>query len=61
MAANLAFLTLPNAREVACCDCGEGFIGRECNTRRMKLAAACGSGDIDCDSRTEEVGCALVS
>ena len=61
MAANLAFGTLPNAREVACCDCGEGFIGRECSMRKMKLAAACGLDDIDCDSRTEEVGCVPVS
>ena len=61
MTANLAFGTLPNAREVTCCDCGEGFIGRECNMRRMKIAAACGLGDIDCDSRTEEVGCGPVS
>ena len=62
MAANLAFLTLPNAREVTCCDCGGGPIGRECNMRRMKIAAACGLGDIDCDSSTEEeVGCVPVS
>ena len=58
-AVNRAFGALPNAEELACCDCGEGFIGMECTTRRMKLGAACGVG-TECDG-TMQVGCAAAS
>ena len=40
--ANNAFGALPNAKELACCDCGEGAAGSECKMRKMKLETACG-------------------
>ena len=35
---------LPNARRLACCDCGEGLHGMHCRMTKMKLEAACGHG-----------------
>ena len=62
VAANKALETLPNAKEVACCDCGEGPVGRECNMRKMNLGAACGlDNTFECDDTTDKVGCAPVS
>ena len=60
VAANKAFETLPNAKELACCDCGEGPVGRECNMRKMNLGAACGLDNIECNDTTDKVGCAPV-
>ena len=53
--ANRAFGALPNLRELACCDCGEGAYGRECRLTRMKFEAACGKSDIDCNGTTDRV------
>ena len=33
---------LPNARQLDCCDCGEGPQGMECKMAKMKIGAACG-------------------
>ena len=33
---------LPNARQFACCDCGEGLSGQFCKMAKMKLEASCG-------------------
>ena len=38
---------LPNAKRLACCDCGEGPQGMHCRMVKMKLGAACGH-TIDC-------------
>ena len=48
MNANIALAALPNIRELACCDCGEGAVGMECRMRKKKIFAACGGG-IDCN------------
>ena len=37
-----AIQRLPNARQFACCDCGEGLNGMFCKMAKMKLEAACG-------------------
>ena len=60
-AVNRAFGALPNAEDVACCDCGEGPFARECTMRKMKIGAACGFGDIECDGTMKNVGCASLN
>ena len=55
------FTMLPNFKELACCDCGEGAFGRECRMSRMKFEAACGKSDIECDGTTNKVGFASLS
>lgn len=47
MNATYAIGALPNVKELACCDCGEGAPGMECNMRKMKIGAACGN-TINC-------------
>ena len=61
VAANKAVETLPNAKELACCDCGEGSYGMECRRTRMKFEAACGKSEIECDDTTDKVSCAPLS
>ena len=43
-----AMKALPNARRLACCDCGEGPQGMHCKMTKMKLGAACGYS-FDCN------------
>ena len=61
VAALVAYTGLPNFKELACCDCGEGAHGRECRMNRMKFEAACGKSDIECDGTTNKVGFASLS
>ena len=60
-AALLAFTALPNFKDVACCDCGEGASGRICRMTRMKFEASCGKSELDCDAAPDMVGYAPVS
>ena len=52
-----AFTALPNLKDLACCDCGEGTPGMICRMTRMKFEAACGKSDIECDSTSDSVSC----
>ena len=61
VAALVAYTGLPNFKELACCDCGEGAHGRECRMNRMKFEAACGKSEIECDDTTDKVGFAPLS
>ena len=59
-AALLAFTALPNLKDLACCDCGEGAHGRICRMTRMKFEAVCGKSDIECDDPSDSVSCVSV-
>ena len=50
---------LPNAERLACCDCGEGSFGSQCEMNRMKIGAACGS-NYTCDEVRLSTVCSIL-